>query len=257
MELETGSILFALGLFGGMLLMLELGRRLGLHQRAKVTEGGGAGIGAVEAAVFALLGLLIAFTFQGAASRFDQRRSLILQEANCIGTAWLRIDLLPAGSQPAMRSLFRQYLDSRLETYHKVPDWEAVDAELARTARLQVEIWQAAIAAEKDSGQKIVTGLLPVLNDMFDIVTTRTTAAQSHPPFILFAMLGFLALAAALFAGHGMSTSKTRSWIHILGFAAVLTITVYVIMDMEYPRVGMIRVDNFDEVLMDLRATMK
>ena len=94
-------------------------------------------------------------------------------------------------------------------------------------------------------------GLLPVLNEMFDIVTTRTMAGKTHPPPIVFAMLALMACAAAFMAGHGMSGSKVRSWIHSLGFAVILTITVYVILDMEYPRLGFIRVDNFDRVLVD------
>jgi len=255
--IETESALFALGLFGGMVLMIEWGRRVGVRQRARITEGGAAGIGAVEAAIFALLGLLIAFTFQGASARFDVRRELIVQEANHIGTAWLRIDLLPASAQPAMRDLFRQYLDSRLETYRKIPDMVAVKAELGRTAQLQNDIWKVALDGQKEGGQAVVVGLLPTLNAMFDIVTTRTMAAQTHPPMIVFVMLAFMACAAAFMAGHGMAGSKVRSWIHSIGFAAVLAITVYVITDMEYPRLGLIRVDSFDQVLVDLRQSMK
>src|SRR6185295_5947474 len=108
---------------------VELGRRVGARRRAVIMAGGAAGIGAVEAAIFALLGLLIAFTFQGASARFDARRELIVQEANNVGTAWLRIGLLPDSAKPVMRELFRKYLDSRLETYRKVPDMVAVQAE--------------------------------------------------------------------------------------------------------------------------------
>jgi hypothetical protein len=255
--IKSESAVFAFGLFCGMILMIELGRRVGARQRARITEGGAAGIGAVEAAIFALLGLLVAFTFQGASARFDARRGLIVQEANNIGTAWLRIDLLPAGAQPAMRGLFRQYLDSRLETYRKIPDLVAVKAEMERTTQLQDEIWKAALAGQKEGGQAVVVGLLPALNQMFDIVTTRTMSAQTHPPRIVFAMLALMACASAFMAGHGMSGSKVRSWVHSVGFATVLGITVYVIMDMEYPRLGFIRVDAFDQVLMELRQSMK
>lgn len=254
---ETESTLFALGLFVGMILVLELGRRVGARRRARIMEGGASGVGAVEAAIFALLGLLIAFTFQGASARFDIRRALIVQEANNIGTAWLRIDLLPASAQPGMREYFRQYLDSRLATYRKIPDMVAVKAELDRTTRLQNEIWKASVASQKEGGQAVVMGLLPALNQMFDIVTTRTMAALTHPPMIVFVMLAFMACAAAFMAGHGMSASKTRSWVHIFGFASILAVTVFVIMDMEYPRLGLIRVDSFDQVLVNLRQSMK
>jgi len=245
------------GLFLGMLVMLELGRRLGRRRMARDPEGARAGAGAVEGAVFGLLGLLVAFTFSGAASRFDGRRQLVSEEANHIGTAWLRVDLLPAESQPALRDLFRRYLDSRLETYHKLPDIEAAKAELARSQELQGEIWARAVTACRDSNSREATMLLlPALNQMIDITTTRLTATQTHPPAIIFGMLAALALAGALLAGYGMAGGKARSWIHMLGFAAIVAVTVYVILDIEYPRLGLIRVDAADRVLVDLRRSM-
>lgn len=256
-RIEFESTIFAILLFLGMPVVTEWGRRVGVRQRAGIMAGGAAGVTAVEAAIFALLGLLIAFTFQGAAGRFDARRELIVQEANNISTAWLRIDLLPAGAQPGMRALFRQYLDSRLETYRKIPNLAAVQSELARSVQLQDQIWKAALAAVPEGGQTVVVGLLPALNPMFDIVTTRTMAAQTHPPMIVFLMLALMAYTAAFMAGHGMSGSKVRSWVHSIGFAAALAVTVYVILDMEYPRLGFIRVDVFDQVLVELRQGMR
>ena len=99
--------------------------------------------------------------------------------------------------------------------------------------------------------------LLPALNQMIDITTTRTMAGQMHPPMVIFVMLFGLALAGALLAGYGMAGGKSRDWLHMLGFAAVMAITVYVILDIEYPRLGLIRVDAFDQVLVEVRASMK
>jgi hypothetical protein len=96
--------------------------------------------------------------------------------------------------------------------------------------------------------------LLPALNAMFDIANTRYWSTQVHPPFIIFALLGALAFICSLLAGFGMAGGKARSWIHIAAFAAILTITVYVIIDMEYPRMGFIRVDAFDRALVEVRA---
>ncbi len=254
---ETESWLFALGLFAVILLALEMGRRKGARQRARIMDGGAAGVGVVEAAIFGLLGLLIAFTFQGASARFDGRRTLIVEEANNIGTAWLRIDVLPASAQPGMRQLFRQYLDLRLDTYRKVDDLSAVKAALERTAQLQAEIWKIAMASgAMEGGRNVVVGLLPALNAMFDIVTTRTMAAKTHPPASVFVLLAVMACVAAFMAGHGMAGSKVRSWVHNLGFAAILAVTVFVIIDMEYPRRGFIRVDYFDQILVELRQSM-
>jgi hypothetical protein len=92
MHTTQSSILYAGAMFLGMVLLLELGWRLGRQHRGRSEESSRAGLGAVEGAVFALMGLLIAFTFSGAASRFDERRQLIVEESNAIGTAWLRLD---------------------------------------------------------------------------------------------------------------------------------------------------------------------
>ena len=252
------AALVALGLFFGILVFLEVGRRLGERRVADDPEGARNGIGAVEGAIFGLVGLLIAFTFSGGANRFDERRALVVQETNAIGTAYLRVDLLPEGAQPALRDLFRRYLDARIAAYRRLPDFAAAKAKLQESIRLQNEIWNRALAAGKSEGAApdAVKLLLPALNEMIDITTTRTTAAALHPPMVIYLMLVLLTLAAALMAGYGMAGAKRRSWTHMLAFALVMSLAVYVIVDLEYPRLGLIRVDAFDRTLADLRADM-
>jgi hypothetical protein len=99
--------------------------------------------------------------------------------------------------------------------------------------------------------------LLPALNEMIDITTTRAMAMQQHPPMVVYVMLGVLMLAGALLAGYGAAEARVRSWAHSLGFAALFAITFYVTLDIEYPRLGLIRVAAADEVLVALRASMK
>ena len=78
-----------------------------------------------------------------------------------------------------------------------------------------------------------------------------------HPPAVIFGLLGVLALACALLAGFSMGSEPARSPLHVVGFAAILALTIYVTVDLEYPRLGLIRVDSFDRVLTDVRATMR
>lgn len=248
----------AVTLFAGMLLLLEVGRGLGRRHMEKDPGGAKAGSTAVEGAVFALLGLLVAFTFSGAASRFDARRQLIADETNDIGTAYLRLDLLQAESQPALRELFRQYLDSRLLTYEKLPDAEAALAEFAHSVELQGRIWTQAIAATQASPDtRAAILLLPALNAMFDIATTRKMAALIHPPTVIFWLLFLLGLGCSLLAGYDMAEIRSPAWTHRVAFAAITALTFYVILDLEYPRRGLIRVDAADALLVDLRANMK
>ena len=259
MEHAVVAVLFGIGLFVGMLILLEVGRRIGIRRLAEDPEGADAGVGTVEGAVFALLGLLIAFTFSGAASRFDTRRQLIVEETNDIGTAYLRLDLLPVDAQPALREKFREYVDARLEIYRKLPDIAAAKEEMAKANRLQVEIWRQSVAASRAQGASAAAPmlLLPALNAMIDITTTRTMAAQIHPPMVIFALLFGLALVSSLMVGYGMASSKGRNWLHMLGLAFVMAVSVYVILDIEYPRLGFIRVDAFDQALVELRESMK
>jgi hypothetical protein len=256
MQFTLTAVLTAAGLFAGVLLFLELGRLIGLRRLKREGDGAGTGGGVVEGAVFALLGLLIAFTFSGAAGRFEDRRNLIVAEANAVGTAYLRIDLLPAAAQGEMRDRFRRYLDARLAVYRVLPDLEAAYEHLASANRIQQEIWMRAVADSADS-QPARMLLLPALNEMFDITTTRTMTAQAHPPAVVFGLLFVFALCAALLAGSAMARPQSRHWLHSATFAFALAGSVYVIIDMEFPRVGLIRVDAFDKVLVELRRSME
>jgi hypothetical protein len=245
-------------IFASTFILLEAGRRLGVRRRALDPEGAAAGLGAVEGAVFGLLGLLLAFTFSGAASRFDARRQLIVEETNAIGTAYLRLDLLPPDDQLKLRDDFRTYVTTRLSVYRKLPDLEASKAEMSKATALQGQIWTRAVAACKAVNSPAVTSLvLSSLNEMIDITTTRTVASRTHPPVIVFAMLFVLLLASSLLAGHGASAGKTLSWLHMIGFAFIMAFAVYVIIDIEFPRVGLVRIDYVDQILVDLRDSMR
>jgi hypothetical protein len=257
MDAATSPVLFAAslagGLFLGMLFFVEVGRRVGMRRQASDE----AGTGAVDGAVFALFGLLVAFTFSGAAARFDSRRDLITREANAIGTAWLRLDMLPAESQPPLRKLFRDYLDARLSTYRDVSQRGATMAEYDRSIAIQNEIWVLAVSASKAApSPATATLVLPALNDMIDITTTRLMASRTHPPTVIFVLLFVLALGCSFLAGVGMAKGGRRNWLHMTAFAAITAVTVYVILDIEFPRLGLVRVDAADRVLIELRQGM-
>jgi hypothetical protein len=258
-DLALIASLASLCFFLLMLISAEIGRRFGLAKLARDPEGLAKGAGAAEAAVFALLGLLIAFTFSGAASRFEARRELIGEEANAIGTAYLRIDLLPTDAQPQVKELFRRYVDNRTAVYGNVQDEVATNARLAETTALQNEIWTKALAAcrRPDASPQATVLLVPALNEMIDITTTRAVATRNHPPLVIFFLLGGFSLIGAVLVGYSTSVSKTRTWFHMLVFAAIMALTVNVIVDLEFPRVGLIRIDAADQVLVDLRQSMQ
>src|ERR1051326_3697666 len=119
----------AVVLFVGIIAALAAGRWIGKRPIARYGPSAAPALGSLETAVFALLGLMIAFTFSGALTRFDSRRAQAVEEANAIGTAYLRVDLLPASEQPKIREKFRQYVDARIATYKALPDVAAARRE--------------------------------------------------------------------------------------------------------------------------------
>jgi hypothetical protein len=247
----------AVGLFVGVIVLLEAGRRIGNARIAREGEEPRTGLGAVEGAVFGLLGLLLAFTFSGAAERFQERRELILREANAIGTAYLRLDLLPPESRAPLQQRFRDYLDARIAVYSSLPDMEAAKAALAKSLSLQAELWTGAVTATSAAGSAASRILLPALNEVFDIATTRIVATQNHPPLAIYLMLVAMTLVSALLVGYGMAGAKTASALHRWAYAAVMAAALHLIVDLEYPRLGLIRVVAADKILVDVRASMK
>lgn len=245
----------AIALFLAMLLFLELGRQVGLRQAAKNGTAGPTGVAVIDGAVFGLLSLLIGFTFSGATTRFDARRTLIAQAVNAIGTAWDRIDVLPAEPQPAIRAGFRTYMDALIATFTDTARIDPFNHPASMTAA-QKDIWsRSVVATVAADGEKARMLLLPALNEMFVAVERERLARRMHPPTVIYMMLGLAALAASLFGGYAMSAAPRRNWLYVVGVAATVSITAYVILELESPRLGLIQVDAHD--LAQLRANMQ
>lgn len=255
---QIGSLL-AMVFFIGMMLAVEIGRRIGRARHAQDKDSFSEGLGAAEGAVFALMGLLVAFSFSGAASRFEERRHLITEEANDIGTAWLRLDLLPAADQPRIREVFKQYLDLRIAAYANMRDETATAATLAAADRLQGEIWRLAVAGVRspEAAPGATQVLLPALNAMFDIATTRKTATRNHPPLAIYVLLGTICLVGSMMFGYAIGPSRNPNWLHKLAFVGVTALALYVILDLEFPRRGLIRIDGEDRALTELRSGLE
>ena len=251
--LDIGVILFPM-----TLLFLEVGWRLGRRRLSEDPKGARAGASAVEGAVFALFGLLIAFTFTNAASRYEARRNLIVQHTNAIGTAWLRLDLLPAEVQQPLRNNFRLYVDGIIKIHGQRGDQRAVEQTMAHLLKLQDEIWKLAeTAVSRDSRPQVATLVLPALNEMIDLGASRYAAARFHVSPVVIGFLIFISMLASLLVGYGMASAQHRNWLHMILFALLVSSTLYVIVDFEYPRYGIIRLDVADKLYLELQQAMK
>jgi hypothetical protein len=233
-------------LLPAMIVLLQMGHALRLRRKDAPHSS------AIEGAVFGLFGLLLAFTFSGAVARYDAHRQLVLQEGNNIGTAYLRLDLLRPQDQPPLRQLFRSYVTSRLHLYDKVGD-EISDT----TKQLQQQIWTASVTAAAAPGASpdATKLLLPAVNDMIDITSTRQNAFNMHPPSIIFLLLFVLSGGCAFVAGYGMEATQ-RSWFYTTVFAFTVTLTIYATLEIEFPRQGIIRLTHADDTFLQLRDSI-
>lgn len=251
------TVLFAIALAIVMLVLMEAGRRVGTRHLTSDIAETRKGLAVVDGAIFSLLGLLVAFTFYGAAERFDARRRLVIDEGSAIGGAWSRLDMLDKDDRLALQDLFRQYLDARMGTYRRASEAAAAEASLAKSLKLQDEIWQRSLeACGKPLPFPAAPLLVPALGEMFHVAHARVAAARIHPPKIIFAALVALTLVSAFMVGHGMAGRKSRSWTHIIGFIITMVGVIYIIFQLEYPLLGFIRIESMDKVLVHLRQRM-
>ena len=250
-------IIPAVGMFVAILVFLELGRRFGV--RRLNVPGARAGVGVVDGSVYALVALLIGFTFNGAAARFDNRRELVGETANVAGTTWQRIDMLPPELQPPVREGMRRYLDALISSYTKPTIAEAKTTRQPEAITVaQNDLWLKTVAAVSlPAGEKARMLLLPSMNELFGAVEKERLARAIHPPRLIYVMLVLATLIGAVFVGYAIATAEKRNWLYMLGVAGTIASATYVVAELEYPRLGRVRVDAIDGQLVDLRETMR
>lgn len=258
------TVAVAVAFFFGSLALLGYGRKLGLTYLARTGATSMTGLAAMEGAIFALIGLLMAFATSGALQRYDERRQMVVQEANAVSNAFDRLSLFEPETARDLQAKLKAYVQARIDLYLAPHDLSVRGMEswssehLDRILDARHKLWDAASAACSQSRyHPVCAQAVPALSNAFDVARLRLAVAERHPPHILYVMLFGLALGGALLAGFGMAAAPQRSLVHMLIFAGSLTITLYVITDIEFPRLGLIRIDGFDHFLDDALAQMR
>jgi hypothetical protein len=255
---ELRAELFAAALFPALLLALEIGWLWGRRVLSRTGPRLEQGLATIQTAVFGLLSLLLAFSFGAGQTRLEARRAQIILEYNAIGTVYQRIDMLPTAEQPAMRELLRRYLDARLRVYEDIMHREATDKELAECAAISRDIWRSAVKACAKSPWPATSFLfLPGVNAMVDTTTARTVALEARTPVLVLLLLWFVAVVSSLLGGFAMSVNPERSWPHLVIYGLIVSLTFYVIQDLDSPRFGFIRLTAEQHMLIALRKTMQ
>ena len=207
----------------------------------------------IQTVIFAVLGLLLAFTFSTAVSRFDARKQALIQETNAIGTAYLRTDLLPPAQQLAAKELFREYVDTRL-ALNTSNGYLNVTLR-SKSSNLQQHLWSQAVAEGNQDTRAVTTSLyIQSLNDMFDAQTVRDEAQSDHLPSNTNVLVILVASMAMGVFGLRSGLTGYRSMYGTLLLVFVLTFVFLVIRDLDHPYQGFFTISQ--QVMIQLRQSM-
>ena len=235
-----------------VLLSIEGGYRLGQFRRSRSDSEQDAPVGAMVGSTLGLLAFMLAFTFGMAASRFDTRKALVLDEANAIGTTFLRAGMLPEG-RDEVRGLLRDYVDVRLAAVGA----SDITAALRQTEDLQNQLWARAVAAGLQHPNSIVVGLyVETLNEVIDLHAKRVTAGLRNriPGAIWVSLFGIAALSLGAMGYHSGLAGTARS-LAVVAVALVFSAVIALIVDLDRPQEGSLMVSQ--QPLIDVRQTMK
>jgi hypothetical protein len=230
-----------------VLLSAEVGWRLGDYNRRRPRHEKDAPIGTVVGSMLGLLAFLLAFTFGMAASRFDARKQLVLQEANAIGTAYLRAEMLPEPQRGEVRSLFREYATPRVQGV----TWLMTPEARAESGALHNRLWAAAVAATASNPDSILGGLfVQSLNEVIDLDETRVTAGRNRIPDSIWMVLYVVTILSMAALGYQFGLTGERSWTVIILLAMVFTGVMVLIADLDRPQSGILQVSQ--QAMIDL-----
>jgi hypothetical protein len=208
-----------------------------------------------QTALLALCGLLIGFTFSMAEGRFTRRKQFLAEEANAIGTTYLRTRLLDDPAGEAMRGLLRRYVDARLEFVNSGADDRRIKRALDLSSELESQMWSLAVAAGRAYVRPQMTSLLvQATNQMFDASSLHQAAVESPMPLTVFLVLMLATAAATASIGFGCGLEKRTSTHGMIIMPLLLGTVILLVFDLGHPRVGIMRAS--DPILVHLKESL-
>jgi len=212
-----------------------------LKRRTKTPAAPESGQDHLLSAVLGLLALLLGFTFSLALDRYEVRRDLVLQEANAIGTTWLRVQLLQEPNRSNMRALLREYVDARLAWSEGS---ETVKVE-ERTQVAQEKLWQVmGVTMRTDPQFELSKGVMDAMNSTFDLANSRVVARSAHIPGQVLAILLLYAFLSMVLLGYILAINGQPHRIATGLLLVLLTLALVVILDLDRPLNGAIQVSQ-------------
>lgn len=213
--------------------------------------------GSLEGSLLGLLALLLAFTFGISNSRYDARRDVIIKEANCIGTAVLRVDVFPEPFRSELRRDFAEYVDARIKYYEVGMNEDSIVSTYRHAQAVSDRMWKKVTQrALTDSLYIRNTFFLQSLNEVIDVASERRFIGISRVPVSIIWMLLLICLVVSFLLGYGMKGKKPDRLMVII-FALIVSLTAYLILDLDRPREGIITMDTVHESMVELRDMFK
>lgn len=243
---SQSSIVVVIGLFIGIMLTVEIGFRIGSYLQQNTDEEMKQLTGAIQGSILGLLALLLGFTFSMSMQRFDNRSHAVIDEANAIGTAVLRTELLQPPHSDQAASLLKQYATVRVELSKvDLVDITERKRHSKQVVALQNQLWNIAIRAANDDPRPVTSGsFITALNDMIDAQGKRNALLQMQVPesvlFLLFAI--FLTTGGILGYSSGLGGRRVIAPTAIM--ALLIVLIVFIIIDLDRPRRGIIQVNQ-------------
>lgn len=213
--------------------------------------------GTLTASSIGLFALMLAFTFSMATSKFDNRRNIIIEEANNIGTAMLRMELYNDSIKNQLKENFKKYIDARIAYYDAKADDDKMKEQLHFSNLYSNKLWKIVADASKNKEYTVASmQMIPALNEMIDVVTTRHAIVEARVPEGIFFVLIFMAVLCSYFVGYTSFLPVSFDWGIIVGFALLSSVIIYLTLDLDRPRRGLINVDKAEQFIIDLRKTL-
>ena len=251
---HQNSIVMALVLFIFMLIAIEAGYRFGL--KANKNESYKAHVVAVQSTLLGLLALLIAFTFSIAIQRFDSRSDAVVDEANAIGTTYLRTELLPISMRSDIQQSIHDYVDLRVLA-SATPLNQVVEQSVLRlkATHIQTILWRQAMAAVEKDPRPVTSGLfVQSLNELIDSYGRRIMSVDRHVPEAVLLLLSFVFIVTGGITGYAVGITNQRPSFISYIMVGLFVLLVFLIIDLDHPRQGLIKVNQ--QSLIDLRHSI-
>jgi hypothetical protein len=248
-------LLISLALIGVLLAAEEVGFRV--KRRTKpVTEGIERGdIALILGAVLTLLALMLGFTYSMSENRFETRRQLVIEEANAIGTTYLRAKTLPEPRSSEIRELLRRYAGLRAGIGGRKDDTPEKIREVNNQAKqLHDSIWSHAAVLARENPNPIVSIFLQTLNEMIDFHSKRLAAFRNRVPFVIYLVLFVISSITFLLLGYYLGTRRQRVRILSMMLALLVAAVMWLILDLDQPVRGAIRASQ--QSLIDLQQDL-